>query len=199
MVTEKTKKKMSKNNGRYWLGKKRPEISQMMKGNAYGCGCIPWNKNLTKETDERVKEYGKKGSKSKKGQPSPRKGIEMSKNQKQKIGEANKGKIWTIEERENLSKGQIKRWDKIGRKKYKRYIHQTATKKYKKWRMSVFIRDNFICQECGKTNCYLEAHHKKSWAKYPELRFEVSNGLTLCKDCHNHTGNELKLNCLEYA
>ena len=36
------------------------------KGHPYGKrfkkGDIPWNKNLTKETDERVREYGKKGS-----------------------------------------------------------------------------------------------------------------------------------------
>ena len=55
------------------------------------------------------------------------------------------------------------------------------------WRRAVFQRDNWACQECGVQGCRkypVNAHHIKSFAKYPELRFEVSNGITLCEDCH---------------
>jgi 5-methylcytosine-specific restriction endonuclease McrA len=63
---------------------------------------------------------------------------------------------------------------------------------FKSWRDQVFQRDNYTCQDCGchngdgKTHV-LHAHHKKPFATHPELRFELSNGLTLCVDCHKKT------------
>jgi len=59
--------------------------------------------------------------------------------------------------------------------------------KMENWRKSVFKRDNFTCQDCGRRGCYIEAHHIKSFAYYPKLRFVISNGKTLCRDCHDKT------------
>lgn len=64
-----------------------------------------------------------------------------------------------------------------------------SSKKYKLWRMSVFERDMFTCQECGASGVYLEAHHIKSFAEFKELRYLLSNGITLCVDCHKKTDN----------
>ncbi len=71
----------------------------------------------------------------------------------------------------------------------KRYVHSTGTADYRNWRLSVFTRDSFTCVSCGQVGGYLEAHHIKGWANYPEFRFDVSNGVALCKECHSKTDN----------
>jgi len=61
----------------------------------------------------------------------------------------------------------------------------TNDSKYKHWRYSVFDRDNYICKICGKiSKGDIEAHHIKSWKTYIYSRFDVDNGITLCKECH---------------
>ncbi|WP_212928088.1 HNH endonuclease, partial [Oceanobacillus sp. J11TS1] len=58
------------------------------------------------------------------------------------------------------------------------------TPKYKEWRKSVFERDHYTCQRCGKIGGELNAHHIKRFAIYKDLRYELSNGITLCVECH---------------
>lgn len=149
-------------------------------------GLIPWNKGLEKEKNPL---YGVSRSKETKKKISIKnKGKIISKETKSKMSKAKKGKKFTKEHRKNLSKAQIKRYDKVGRKKYKRYIH-VRDKKYLQWRLNVFKRDNWTCQKCGKRGCYLEAHHIKSWKDYPKLRYKLNNGQTLCLSCHKLTKN----------
>ena len=56
--------------------------------------------------------------------------------------------------------------------------------KIKLWRESVFAKDNWTCQKCSNKGGNLNAHHIKNFAQYPKLRFNVNNGITLCKNCH---------------
>lgn len=61
------------------------------------------------------------------------------------------------------------------------------SKDYKIWRQAVFIRDNFTCVWCGRVGKQLQADHIKPFAYFPELRFAIDNGRTLCINCHLKT------------
>ena len=61
------------------------------------------------------------------------------------------------------------------------------SKAFKDWRHAVFERDDYTCQFCGIKGGYLEPDHIKPFAYFHDLRFELSNGRTLCKPCHKTT------------
>lgn len=66
---------------------------------------------------------------------------------------------------------------------------------YIEWRKSVFERDEYTCQQCGVVGGYLHAHHIKEWEYYPELRYEISNGMTLCRrPCHKEVHDARRSN-----
>jgi hypothetical protein len=58
---------------------------------------------------------------------------------------------------------------------------------YQEWRNACIARDNSICQNCfvTVTNRTVAVHHPKSWFDYPDNRYDVDNGVTLCRSCHN--------------
>lgn len=59
---------------------------------------------------------------------------------------------------------------------------------YKLWRQAVFERDNYTCVWCGwESHWDIEADHIKPFSLFPELRFAIDNGRTLCKTCHKTT------------
>lgn len=61
------------------------------------------------------------------------------------------------------------------------------SEEYKLWRKAVFERDKYTCVWCGKTGGVLNADHIKPFALFPELRFAIDNGRTLCVHCHRKT------------
>jgi hypothetical protein len=99
----------------------------------------------------------------------------------------NHSKPCTEENKKRMRESQLGTGNNNWKGGISRNKHCTA--EYKQWRSNVFQRDNWTCQTCGIRGKDIEAHHIKKWADYPELRFELDNGITLCRECHKLTFN----------
>ena len=94
----------------------------------------------------------------------------------------------------NSSKTMFKKGQTSGEKNYRwkggitpeiRKIRNST--EYKEWRLKVFQRDRFTCVMCQYRSCKsrdIAADHIKPFSLFPELRFDVNNGRTLCVACH---------------
>ena len=69
---------------------------------------------------------------------------------------------------------------------------QRSSKECIEWRTLVFKRDEYKClmPGCNQSEKYLEAHHIRPFSQYKKLRFDIKNGITLCKDCHKKVKNK---------
>ena len=106
-------------------------------------------------------------------------GHRLTEEHKQKVSEALKGSKnpkW-IADRSQLAKRQ-----------------ERNDMAYKEWRHQTKIRDKFKCK-ISNEDCVgrLEVHHILGWKEYPELRYEVNNGITLCHAHHPKKRAEEKL------
>lgn len=189
--TLETKNKISKIMKDKWIN---GEVSPKFKDNQYKKGNIPpiiKNPNLIKQIQESRrksylegktkftnKEYLEYCSKIRKGKHnSPR--TEFKKG----INTWNKGKKmpqYSGEEHWNWKGGINNINDKIRK-----------SIEYRLWRETIFKRDNYTCIWCGKIGGNLNADHIKPFSLYPELRFAIDNGRTLCKECHKKTNTYL--------
>lgn len=139
-------------------------------------------------------EIRRKMSESAKGKNTWSKGRKLSKEHKLKVSQSLLGNKRSLGYKH--SKETSKKWSDI-RKGSNHYnwqgginsINDTIRHSFeiKEWRKNVFERDNFTCVDCGKKGGNLNAHHIKPFALYPDLRFELSNGITLCVPCHRKT------------
>jgi 5-methylcytosine-specific restriction endonuclease McrA len=68
-----------------------------------------------------------------------------------------------------------------------------------KWANDVRKRDRWVCKFPGcKSKKQLQAHHIVPWSKSHSLRFEIKNGITLCKKCHDSIKNREHLYTLVF-
>lgn len=118
-------------------------------------------------------------------------GLKHSEETKRKIGISNsrtqkgKPKPWKKGDKNHFWKGGITPINEAIRKSLE----------YKLWRRAVFERDDYTCVWCKIKGGNLHVDHIKPFAYFPELRFAIDNGRTLCKSCHLSTetyGNRLK-------
>lgn len=59
------------------------------------------------------------------------------------------------------------------------------SQEYSLWRKKVFERDLYHCRICEQNTDNLQAHHIKPFSVFPDLMFNLENGITLCLECHN--------------
>jgi len=109
--------------------------------------------------------------------------------------EARKLMVVTEETRKKLSAAQLNRTDsRIMPRGDKHHLwkggkgterHQAmGRQEYKSWRKAIFERDKYSCVECAATKTYFHADHIVGWSEDDSLRYEISNGQTLCYKCH---------------
>lgn len=61
------------------------------------------------------------------------------------------------------------------------------------WKRMVLKRDDYTCQRCRMKELlegFMDADHIEPKSKYPEIQFEISNGQTLCPNCHRRKSLE---------
>lgn len=133
------------------------------------------------------------------------KGIPKSPSHRLAISKSRIGKIFSEEHRKNISKAKTgckmhaewcQRLSEMSRGANCHFYIDGRTPEnsrirhsldYKNWRSEVFKRDNFTCQFCGQIGGELNADHIQPFALFSELRFDISNGRTLCVACHRKT------------
>jgi hypothetical protein len=108
---------------------------------------------------------------------------------KSKLGDKNPAygkKAWNSGKEFLQIKGDKNYNWKGGISKLKIYKHYKNFE-YINWRKQVFERDGWTCQKCGNKGVMLHPHHIKGYTEYPEARYVVDNGITLCVPCHHQT------------
>lgn len=167
--------------------------------------CLQCKKEYKDSPSRKDRKYCSKvcHNESKVGVTGPRKGQIVSIETREKISKSLTGKVQsqeTIDKRTSKITGENAGMWKGGISFIDKSIR--TMKEYKDWRTSIFIRDNFTCQDCGNKG-YITAHHIKGFsqilkdnniknrieARNCDEIWDITNGKTLCEECHKTTDN----------
>lgn len=171
----------------HFLGKKKSEVTRK-KMSEYA-------KTRDHTKSMHSPEARKKAAESNKGKVPWHAGTHLSEEHRENISLSNKGRVKTIEERIKIGKShsgdRCHFWKGgIGPLHNRERVLAMCKLPYKIWRQQVFERDNYTCLLKDDTcSGPIQADHIKSWANYPDLRYNINNGRTLCKSHHERTPN----------
>lgn len=158
-------------------------------------GLIPWNKGITRKCPwmrERNRKVAmgpdwdnikKKISLSSKGRPKPNGFGEKLSKARKGIKLAPYPKHWRDKKREMMTGDGNPNWVG-GSSRYR-------GSGWERLRETVYERDNYTCQKCGKTNGKIHAHHIVPYRVSRDN--SLTNLITLCVSCHTkRTHREVK-------
>jgi 5-methylcytosine-specific restriction endonuclease McrA len=120
-------------------------------------------------------------------------GIKLSQKTKDRMSNSKIGIKFTEEHIKNLKLSHIGvncgekngNWIKDRTKLAKHQKRNDYT--YKEWRKKCLVRDNYQCKICGEKYTKenkLIVHHILPWSQFPQERYNINNGITLCKIHH---------------
>lgn len=164
--SEETRLKIGKaNKGKVFSLESRNKISNSLKGNKNSLGAIRTKKTRLLMSLSKIGKQSPNLGTTDRYTPSTR--LKMSISALKRISDG----------RHNTYKGGITPL-------HKKIRHSLE---YKLWREAVFERDDYTCIWCEQKGGTLNADHIKRFSDFPELRFAIDNGRTLCYNCHRTT------------
>lgn len=170
------------------MAEKPPYAPNRNKRGQFVKGHIPWHKGLKGVKPATLGSFKKgqhvsKSTEFKKGMKT-RMGIKHTEETKRKISINRRGKpAWN----DGIKFSQIsgdKHWNWRGGVTPLNMVVRKSLET-ELWRKFILNRDDYTCQICGQRGGELRANHIRRFADYPDLRFERSNGITICCDCDN--------------
>ena len=187
--SKKTKERISQS----LKGRKRPQFSERWKRKISEAHKKSGHKPPSRKGMRHSEETKEKIRLATEGRHSWNKGRKWPQEVIEKFRQASLGRKLSEESRKKISSAKLGKnnpnW-KGGISSSNQVIRRSL--EYKLWREAVFKRDNYVCIWCGARSkkgksAYLNVDHIKPFADYPELRFAIDNGRTLCMDCHKKT------------
>lgn len=180
--------KKGKSNGRLGYKHSKETLEKLRLSKLGSKNPMYGNKNGKPHTDKTKLKLSKIKKDLYKKSSHPRQGKKLSLLSREKMRLAKIGKTLSEQTKIKLSEARkgLKHWNWQGGISAEN-SRIRSSREWKIWRKAVFERDNYTCQECSKTKCYIEPHHIVPIRSDKTNLFNIRNGITLCRQCHQKT------------